>query len=130
MNKIVKILLILVVFTALFGVCNLSNANTTSFDSIWSKGDAFIKNGSSGAQITEKEAVDQIVPIGRILVGIASVVLVIAGLMLAVKYMMSGADEKAKLKEKLLWYVISIVLVYGAVGIYTIVTNVMNEVLS
>lgn len=129
MIRIFKILLILIAFMGIFTFQNISNAET-SFDSIWNKGKSFIDKGNSSAEIKTDEAVKQLVPFGRILVMIASVVLVVAGLILAVKYMMSGADEKAKLKEKLIWYVISIVLVYGAVGIYTVVTKMMDNILN
>ena len=132
MVKIFKILYILLVIVSVLSFVNISNADSgsaTSFSSIWSKGQGFISKGEGGEKITTDEAVTQLVPIGRILVGIASVVLVVAGLIIAVKYMMSGADERAKLKEKLLWYVISIVVVYGAVGIYNVVTKVMKQIL-
>ncbi len=96
---------------------------------IKNQADGFIDKGQAGATITQKEAVQNLIPVGRVLVQIATIVLVIVGLIIGLKYMMSGADEKAKMKEKLIWYVISIVLVYGAVGIFNIVINVMNEIL-
>ena len=130
MIKILRIALILVVLVATMGLSNASYVSATiDFDKLSDKAKQFIENGTGG-EITEQEAINQLVPIGQILVGIASIVLVVAGLVLAVRYMLSGADEKAKLKEKLIWYVISIVLVYGAVGIYNIVTNVMNTILA
>ena len=62
------------------------------------------------------------------MVTVATVVVVGVGMVLGVKYMISGADEKANLKEKLIWYVISIVLIFGAVGIYNIISGILNEV--
>ena len=49
---------------------------------------------------------------------------------MGLKYMIGGTDQKANMKEKLIWYIISISLVYGAVGIFTIVVNIMNNILS
>jgi hypothetical protein len=80
--------------------------------------------------ITEGEAVAQLVPVGQILVGIASVVLVCVGLVMGAKYMWAGANERAQLKQKLIWYVISIVVVYGGIGIFLMLRQVMETVLA
>ena len=87
------------------------------------KGDAdnFINKGTNGQKIT---------PIGNVLVLIATIVLVVVGMIMGLKYMIGGTDQKANMKEKLIWYIISIALVYGAVGIFTIVVNIMNNILS
>ena len=84
--------------------------------------------GKSQEKITEDNAIEKVIPLGRILVTVATVVVVAVGMVLGVKYMISGADEKANLKEKLIWYVISIVLIFGAVGIYNIISGILNEV--
>ena len=42
--------------------------------------------------------------------------------------MISGSNEKAQLKQKLIYYIISIVLVYGAVGIFSLIINIMNNI--
>lgn len=89
----------------------------------------FINKGNAGSKISTAEAIAAFVPIGRILVGIATIVLVVVGLIFGVKYMIAGANDKAQLKQKLIYYVISVVLVYGAVGIFSIVISVMNNIL-
>ena len=75
------------------------------------------------------EIIEIFLPIGRFLVGVASIVLVVVGLIMGVKYMISGSNEKAQLKQKLIYYVVSIVLVYGAVGIFNLIVNIINAVL-
>ncbi|CCY99217.1 unknown [Clostridium sp. CAG:793] len=96
------------------------------------KGDAdnFINKGTNGQKITLQEAITKLVPIGNVLVLIATIVLVVVGMIMGLKYMIGGTDQKANMKEKLIWYIISIALVYGAVGIFTIVVNIMNNILS
>ena len=87
------------------------------------KGDAdnFINKGTNGQKITLQEAITKLVPIGNV---------VVVGMIMGLKYMIGGTDQKANMKEKLIWYIISIALVYGAVGIFTIVVNIMNNILS
>ena len=60
--------------------------------------------------------------------GIAVLVLLSVGAILGVKYMISGADERANIKEKLIWYIVSAVLIFGAVAIFNIVINILNKV--
>lgn len=69
-------------------------------------------------------------PIASILLGAGIAVAIVTGLIMGVKYMLSGAgaDEKAKLKEKLIWWVISVAVMFGAVAITNIVINVMNSI--
>ena len=102
----------------------------TGFDAWQDQAQGFIEKGNNGAKISIQEAITSFLPIGRILVGVASIVLVAVGGIFGVKYMLAGANEKAQMKEKLIFYVISIVLVYGAVGIFSIFVTVMNNILS
>ncbi len=104
------------------------NKGITSFSDWFKQATDFLKIGSAGAQITTDEAIESFIPIGRVLVGIATIVLVAVGGIMGVKYMMAGANDKAQMKEKLIYYVIAVVLVYGAVGIFSIVVNVMNNI--
>ena len=125
MSKLVKIAIIMIVVIAL---ASFQSVQASGFSDIISQGSSFIEKGSSSSKITEDEAINQFLPIGRVLVQIATIVLIVVGLILGIKYMLSGADEKANIKQKLIWYVISVVLVYGAVGIFNIVRSIMDNI--
>ena len=135
MKKSSKIAVLLITILAIVGIAfsNPIYADTTgdtkvpTFSEIVSQGQAFV---SQTPTITEEQAIGQLVPVGQILVGIASVVLVGVGLVLGVKYMWAGANERAQLKQRLIWYVIAIIVVYGGIGIFTMIRNVMNTVLA
>lgn len=126
-RKITKILIISIIVLTLLGTC--SKVFGFSLDDIFSSGQQFIEKGSKNAVISTQDAIDNFIPIGVTLVGIATIVLVIVGLIMGVKYMIAGANEKAQLKQKLIYFVISVVLVYGATGIFAIVINVFNNIL-
>ena len=117
-RKITKISIVLILIFTLLGA--YSNAFGFSLDDIFSAGKGFIDKGSSDAKITT---------VGITLVGIATIVLVVVGLIMGVKYMMSGANEKAQLKQKLIYFIISVVLVYGATGIFALVIQIFNDIL-
>lgn len=126
-RKITKILIITIIALTLLGTC--SKVFGFSLDDIFSSGKEFIEKGSEDTVISTEDAIDAFVPVGITLVGIATIVLVVVGLIMGVKYMIAGANEKAQLKQKLIYFVISVVLVYGATGIFAIVINVFNNIL-
>lgn len=100
----------------------------TSGSTIISEGKGFIEKGKSEEKISWDAITKSILPIANVLVAIATVVFVVVGMIMGVKYMISGADEKAGLKQKLIWLIIAMILVYGAVGIYNVVVNVMLKI--
>ena len=51
------------------------------------------------------------------------IIAVVVGIVLGIKYMIAGADEKAEVKETLLPYIIGCVVTFGAFGIWRILIN-------
>lgn len=90
--------------------------------SIIEKASSFVKP-SGDPPITISQAATDLAPITNILFTIATTVVVIVGLILGVKYMMSEPNDKSKIKEKVIWYFIAIVLVYSGIGIAQLVAN-------
>lgn len=109
---------------------NIADAKftTVTFKEWKNQADNFIERGSEDEKISPADAIRIFLPIGKILVGIATIVLIVVGLVMGVKYMIAGANDKAQLKQKLIYYIISIVLVYGAVGIFNIIVNIMKAI--
>lgn len=105
---------------------NWSFSKVLSWSSIKGQADGFIQKGGNG-EIDMGKAQSDLLPIGNILMAIGVGTLLIVGLIMGVKYMISGADEKANMKEKLIWYIIAAVLIFGAIGIYNIVVSVINK---
>lgn len=62
------------------------------------------------------------------LTSIGMIVSVIVGLILGITFMVASADDKAKVKEALLPYVIGCVVIFGAFGIWKIVINTFNGI--
>lgn len=70
---------------------------------------------------------DKFIPIGQVLVTIATMVVLVVTLIMGIKYITANPEEKGKLKQQLIGLVVSIVVIYGAVGIWTLVQNIMNS---
>ena len=126
-RKITKIFILTILLLMILGT--FSKVFCFSLDDIFNSGKNFIDRGSQNATITTTEAINAFVPIGITLVGIATIVLVVVGLIMGVKYMISGADQKAQLKQRLIYFVISVVLVYGATGIFALIIQIFNSIL-
>lgn len=99
-----------------------------SSGTILSEGKNFINNGRDQTPIKWDEIKKNILPIAHILVAIATVVFMVVGMIMGIKYMISGADERAGIKQKLIWLIIAMVVVYGATGIYNIVVDIMQNI--
>ena len=102
----------------------------TSASSILSSADEFIKKGKDDEKIKPADVKAEVIPIANILVGIATVVFIVVGGILGVQYAFGGADQKAGIKQKLIWFVVAVVLVYGAVGIFNIAVTIFSQLSS
>ena len=60
------------------------------------------------------------------LLAVAIVAAVIIGMIIGIQFMISGVDERAKVKEALVPYAISCVVIFGAFGIWKLAVNIMN----
>lgn len=126
-----KILIIVVMIVMLLNINPAINNNvyaSTLFGNIQSSAENFLQTGKNNQKIDASTAKTKILPIANMLVAIATVVFLIVGGILGLQYMMSGANERAQLKQKLIWFVISVVVVYGAAGIFNIAVSIMLKV--
>ena len=129
MKTVKKILVSIVCMIAILGITN--NVFALSGSEIKGKADSWIKKGSEQTPpITADEAWSKLLPIGQVLISVASVVLVICYMFLGVKYMFADPSGKADVKQRLIWLVIATVLIYGGVGIFTLVVTLMNSILA
>lgn len=63
------------------------------------------------------------------LLAIATVIAVIVGAILGLRYMTAGIEEKVQVKESLFPYLISCVVVFGSLGIWKLVVTIMSELI-
>lgn len=66
------------------------------------------------------------VPIGQTLVIIADAVIGVVAIIMAINFITASPDKKGKLKQQLIGLVVSIVVVHGAVVIWTAVQNFLS----
>lgn len=131
--KKIKILVILTILFILINVFNIKdvyaidayemNLGISIYD-IFRKADNF-KNAGNNPVISETTAMNEFLPVGQILVMVANATLLIVTAIMAIKWFISAPEGKAKLKGQLIGLVVSIIVIYGAVGIWTIIRSIM-----
>lgn len=102
--------------------------NNTSKAAFWSDlfeyGDNFLETGKNSSQYSnsasDKEVQSIVNDIYNILFPLGVVVTVIIGGVLGIKFMLASAEDKAKIKESMVPYIIGCIVIYGAFGIWKI----------
>ena len=102
---------------------------TYAVDDIIEAGGSFIKKGEQQQQAIQdsqiKTVSDQIY---NILLAVGTVIAVIIGAILGIQFMVGSMDEKAKVKESLIPFVIGCVIIFGAFGIWKLIATILQDV--
>ena len=122
------ITMFLIIFVSMFYMQNYILATDFSFDTMKGQADSFISEGKDGSTINLDNAQNIVISVTQILVGVASVVLLIVTMVMGVTYMMGTPEKKSELKSKLIGLVVSVCVVFGAQLIWSIVYNIMKDV--
>lgn len=95
---------------------------------IFSDGKAFLEKGNSiddTINTTEMKSTSDY--IYNALLGFAVMVAIIVAMVLGIQFMWASADEKAKVKEALMPFLIGCVVVFGSFTIWKVVVNIGND---
>lgn len=147
MQKIIKVLIVLLMIQIIFAIGNVSRAaGGIDWGNIIDAGNDFVnqgKNEAADGNITTSQT-DQgtvtitapsntelkniINDIYNILFPLGVAVTVIVGGVLGIKFMMASAEDKAKIKESLVPYVAGCVVIYGAFGIWKVAILIFSAI--
>lgn len=131
MNIAKKIILIVMIIMILLNVMQgYTMAAGLSWDSITSSAKNFINRGSAqGAnKFSDSDIENLVVPVANILTAIGTIVIIIVIIILGIKYTMATPDEAAKLKQQLIGVVVAGAVIFGAVMIWRIMYDIMDNV--
>lgn len=95
---------------------------------VFSSGKDFLSKGNSietTLNTTELQAGSKFVY--NTLLGIAIMVAIIVAMVLGIQFMAASADEKAKVKEAILPFIVGCIVVFGAFTIWKIAVNIGND---
>ena len=119
---------IMMIITVVFQ--NRSEAAFT-FSDIKKGGDTFISKGEQSREdmfdsASEQSAIDQVY---YVMLGRGIVLAFVVGIVLGIQFITSGVAGKAKVKEKIIIYVLGIFIIFGGFGIWRIAINVGKDLL-
>lgn len=116
------LLLILITPTMVY-----ADTSFSSFDSMKSTADQWLQKGSQKSIVDENQIVKIMLPIGQFLTGIGAAILIIATIVLGIKYMTANPEAKGNLKQQFVGLVIAGIVILGAYGIWQIVYHFMSD---
>lgn len=122
--KVISILL----FSAIMILGISSQVKADGIDDVISGGKEFINSGTNGVSIDESKLKSTSDSVYNILLITSFIVAAIIGVILGIKYMMAGVEEKADVKNALMIYVIGSVVAFGAFGIWKVIVSFLNWV--
>lgn len=123
MLKKIIIIMILIISIAIY----LPN-KTIAMSNVIDSGKEFINLGKDEEPINKENLQNTSNDIYNILFTIAVVIAFAVGMVIGIQFMLASVDEKAKIKETLIPYVIGVFIIFAAFGIWKIVVNIGNEV--
>lgn len=121
-SKILKLIAIISVFII------VSVFPVKVFSSWVDDADNFLKSAGNSITVDKAQLTSASDEIYNTLTSIGMIVAVIVGMILGITYMMTGAVDKAKVKESIMPYLLGCIVIFGAFGIWKLVINVMNGV--
>lgn len=133
-NKIIFKILILTVILLFTMLINTSEA--AFWSNIFEYGDNFLETGANAAtQIdpsnlnagaTDKKTRELMDDLYSIVFPLGVVATVVVGAILGIKFMLASAEDKAKVKESMVPYVVGCIVIYGALGIWRICIQIFS----
>ena len=121
-SKILKLIAIISVFII------VSVFPVKVFSSWVDDADNFWESAGNSITVDKDQLTSASDEIYNTLTSIGMIVAVIVGMILGITYMMTGAVDKAKVKESIMPYLLGCIVIFGAFGIWKLVINVMNGV--
>ncbi len=126
MRKVISFLLIFVIM--LFMNSTYIYADSMLGDSI-SSGKSFIQSAKESMSTEQEKSLKETSSsVYNTLLMISFVVVAIIGIILGIKFMMAGVEEKADVKKSLIVFVIGTCVTYGAFAIWQALVTLLNNV--
>lgn len=116
-----KILFVLVIFILI--ICTTNIVQATTIGDIMSGADKFINAGQQTDRISGDKLKELSDLIYNTLLIIGTVIAVIIGAVLGFQFITGSVEQKAKVKDALIPFVIGCVIIFGAFGIWKLVVE-------
>ncbi len=126
-KKIIYVIFLTIILSLSINVCGYNKvyaANTV--DDVIDGASSFLNIGDD-MTVKYNELHDTSNFIYNLLLAVAIILAVTLGMVIGIKFMMAGIEEKAKIKEQLVPYVVGCVVVFGAFGIWKLAITIFGN---
>ena len=125
-NILIKTIISILFITLLLNMICLPKSH--AIGDMFSQGKNFLGAGNSIENtINTTELKDSSDYIYNVLLAIAVMTAIIVAMVIGIQFMAASADEKAKVKEAILPFVVGCIVVFGAFTIWKIAVNIGND---
>lgn len=126
MNKILKILVFIVLFAVLLSTNNYIMA--ADLDNIIKGGDDFINQGNTNEVINKGNVEITAKSVYNIVLTIGIIVAVVMAIVLGIQYITASVEGQAKIKERILPFIIGCAIMFGAFAIWKILVDALQGI--
>lgn len=125
-----KLLKIITIFVSIFYIFSVfSFAEATTIGNIGAGADDFISTGENQtAPISDSSLKSLTDSLYNILLIIGVVVAAIVGIVLGIQFITGSVEQKSKIKESLMPYIVGCVVIFGAFGIWKLAVIILRNI--
>lgn len=123
-----RIVLLIILIMLAFAICQTNKTYASSVDDIMSSGKNFIASGEGQNNPIDQNALRETSTyIYNTLFVIAVVIAFAIGMIIGIQFIIGTVDDKAKVKETLVPYVVGVFIIFSAFGIWRIAMKIGNN---
>lgn len=127
MKIVLKIFIILNIITACIFLFNVPCTQVKAFSEIFDSADDFLKAGEPNDVMTSESIEKMSDTLYTIVFVIGIALAVIIGIIIGIKFVTGGVEQKAKIKETLIPYIAGCVVILGAFTIWKLVVTILQS---
>ena len=129
LKQLLKIFLIIITIFMIFNFLTYSKVEAAStLDDVLSKGDDFLNAADPNTNAIDEGDLQELSGfISGVLLSIAIGVTILSGVILGIKFVTQSIEDKAKIKESMVPWIIGILVSFGAFTIWEIAVNVFQN---
>lgn len=129
MKILKKSFCILILLISILLVCSSNVSYASIIGNIKNGANIFMDSSSDDKQIfNETNQENAVTSFYWLAFGIGFALVVIIGIILGIQFITDGVEGKAKVKEKLIPYIVGSIVIFGSFGIWAIVLKVTQNV--
>ncbi len=129
LKQLLKIFLIIITIFMIFNFLTYSKVEAAStLDDVLSKGDDFLNAADPNTNTIDEGDLQELSGfISGVLLSIAIGVTILSGVILGIKFVTQSIEDKAKIKESMVPWIIGILVSFGAFTIWEIAVNLFQN---